>query len=389
MITVHGAFRNTLLRVADRVLTAIVPRARAPLRPAAPRVLVIRCDHLGDATLSTAPLQAIRDALQPSRMDVACGPWAASIFDGHPAVDAVLGVAAPWWLVRDRAGLVERGRAWFALAVFVLMIRRRRYDVGIDLRGDLRHFIWFFWLGGIPERVSSDRTGGAVFLTSCAPHRDDIHEVTRTLAIAASIGAASNGRPTVPKHTLTPARRAQLGLPPRFIAIAPRGASPNRQWPAGHVADLARLVFGQLGLPLVYIGSDADRLHAAQVGLAPGEGFMSLAGETTVEELIAILTEAELVVAMDSGPMHIAAALGVPIVAIWGPTPTDWLPYADDAIIVRSAQPCECTGLRRCRFTPGAGRCFQTMSGVMVFSAVQQQFAQRRRINSPTESVLA
>ena len=162
MIRVHGRFRNLLLHGADRVLSAVVPQARAPRRPAAPRVLVIRCDHLGDATLSTAALQGIRDVLQPSRMDVVCGPWATAIFEGHPAVDEILPVSAPWWLVRDRVPPGVRLRSWFSLIRFALFVRSRRYDVGIDLRGDLRHFLWFFGVGGIPERVSSDRTGGAV-----------------------------------------------------------------------------------------------------------------------------------------------------------------------------------------------------------------------------------
>ena len=384
MITVQGRFRNSLLCVADRFLSAVLPPARAPTRPAAPRVLVIRCDRLGDATLSTAPLQAIRDVLKPSRMDVACGPWAAAVFEGHPAVDEILTVAAPWWLPTDCAGLDDRGRAWLGLAAFVFRIRRRRYDIGIDLRGDLRHFVSFFTLGGIPERVSSDRTGGAVLLTSCVHHDEHIHEVARTLAIAAALGAAPTGRPIVMRRELSPIRRDELGLPSRYIAIAPRGAHPNRQWPPERIAELARLVFEQLGVPLVYIGGNADRDHASQVGLTADEGLLSLAGETTVPELIAVLAEAELVVAMDSGPMHIAAALGRPIVALWGPTPTDWLPYTDDVTIVRSAQPCECTG-RVCHFTDGAGRCFRTLPAAQVFAAVQELLTRGRASQSPDQ----
>lgn len=376
MITVQGRFRNSLLRGADRLLSAVLTPARAPQRPAAPRVLVIRCDHLGDATLSTAPLQAIRDALKPSRLDVMCGPWAAAVFEGHPAVDEVLPVVTPWWLPKDRAGFVARIRAWVGLVPSVLSIRRREYDIGIDLRGDLRHFIWFFGVGGIPERVSSDRTGGAVLLTSCARHEEGVHEVLRTLAIAAAAGAEPVGRPTLARRGLSAARRSELRLPARFIAIAPRGASPNRQWPAEHLADFARLVASQLGIPLVYIGSRSDRPHADDVGLTAEQGFINLAGETTVPELIAVLGEAELVVAMDSGPMHVAAAVGRPIVAVWGPTPTDWLPYTDDAVIVRSAEPCVCTG-RSCRFSSGAGRCFQAMTGAQVFATVLERLSPR------------
>ena len=373
MITVQGRFRNGMLRAGNAILSAVVPAAKAPVRPAHPRVLVIRADHLGDATLSTAPLQAIRDALAPSRLDVACGPWATAVFEGQPAVDEVLSVAAPWWRVGDREGFVDHMYAWFSLVGFVWRVRRRKYDIGIDLRGDLRHFVWFFSLTGIRERVSSDRTGGAMLLTSCAHHVEGRHEVLRTLAIAEQAGADPRGKPTLAAREVTEQRRTALGLPDRFIALAPRGASPNRQWPPEHLADLARLVFTRLGVPLVYIGSEADEAHAAAVGLRPEEGFINLAGRTTVAELIAVLSRAELLVAMDSGPMHIAAALGRPIVAVWGPTPVDWLPYTDDAIIVRSPVACACTGRRVCQFGPGAGRCFVAITGVQVFAAVEQQ----------------
>ena len=377
-----------MLRVANAILTAVVPAAKAPVRPAHPRVLVIRADHLGDATLSTAPLQAIRDALTPARLDVACGPWATAVFEGHPAVSEVLSIAAPWWLVRDRTSYAARVRAWFALVAFVWRIRQRKYDIGIDLRGDLRHFVWFFVLAGIRERVSSDRTGGAVLLTSCTPHVEGRHEVLRTLAIAERAGAEPIGRPTLADRELTHQRRSDLGLPERFVAIAPRGASPNRQWPPEHVAELARFIFTNVGVPLVYIGSEADAEHAARVGLGREEGFIDLAGRTTVAELIALLTRAELLVAMDSGPMHIAAALGRPIVALWGPTPVDWLPYADDAIIVRSPEACQCTGWRECRFGPGAGRCFLAITGAQVFAAVQEQLDREERSAYPAPRLL-
>jgi ADP-heptose:LPS heptosyltransferase len=374
MIAVQGRFRNTVLRVADRLLHAILPPARAPVRPKAPRVLIIRCDHLGDATLSTAPLQTIRDALKPSRMDVACGPWAAAVFEGHPAVDQVLTVAAPWWRAKDRDGVAAKVRAWLALAAFARRIRMSRYDIGIDLRGDIRHFIWFFGLGGIPERISSDRTGGAVFLTSCVHHDENLHEVARTLAIAAAVGAAPVGRPTLAARVLTPEVRTTLGIPSRFIAIAPSGTSPNRVWPSELVAAFVKLAFRELGVPVIYLGSDADRSHALQVGLGPEQGFISLAGQTSVEQLIAVLAEAELVVAMDSGPMHIAAALRRPIVALWGPTPAAFLPYSDEATIVRPPEGCPCTG-RTCQFTLGAGRCFRSIAGAVVFAAVRECLA--------------
>src|ERR1700727_64496 len=70
---------------------------RGPI-PAHPRVLLVRCDHIGDAVMATAVLRPLREALDPERLDVLAAPWSASVFEGNPAVDGVITYAAPWWL---------------------------------------------------------------------------------------------------------------------------------------------------------------------------------------------------------------------------------------------------------------------------------------------------
>src|SRR5262249_47224458 len=170
----------------------------APQIPDRPRVLVVRCDHIGDAVMATSVLKPLRDALNPSKLDILAAPWAAQIFECHPAVDEVLSFATPGWSAARGASPGERLRAWAALPSMIRGIKSRRYDVGIDLRGDLRQIALFLRLGGMPIRVSSDRTGGRTLLTHVWTNDPALHEVEKDAAIAAPLRAAGPLRPHLP-----------------------------------------------------------------------------------------------------------------------------------------------------------------------------------------------
>src|SRR5579872_3412107 len=92
--------------VVDRALSILAPLVaprHATSLPTAPRVLLVRCDHIGDAIMATPVLEPLRAALAPSRLDVLAGPWATSLFEQHPAVDHVIPYATPWWLAAREA----------------------------------------------------------------------------------------------------------------------------------------------------------------------------------------------------------------------------------------------------------------------------------------------
>ena len=133
--------------LADALLDLIAPvllrgTASSSL-PSNPRVLLIRCDHIGDSAMAAAVLGPIREALGASRLDVLAAPWAAALFREHPAVDEVITVTTPWWMATRGASRRDRAKAWGPLYAVVRRIRDGHYDVGIDLRGDLRQILFF------------------------------------------------------------------------------------------------------------------------------------------------------------------------------------------------------------------------------------------------------
>lgn len=361
------------LRAADAlasVVGAFLPKRHAI--PERPQVLVIRCDHIGDAVMATPVLRPLRDALQPSTLDVLAGPWAAPIFENHPAVDHVLTVATPWWSVARGAPLRARAAAWRSLPSVIAEIRARRYDVGIDLRGDLRQIVCFLTLGGIAIRVSSDRTGGASLLTHVWTHDASLHEVEKNVAIAGLLGAA--GAPSLAvcagceASTLVPEDVRQTG----YAVLALRGSVENREWPTEHAAEVVDLLARECGLVSVCVGSAADAPAVDRVAQCATAPVVNLAGRTTLPEAMSVLRGASVAIAVDSGPMHLAAAAGTPVVALFGPgDPRECGPWSTRAEVVALRAPCGCER-SRCELTRGPGQCMRAITPAMVMAAVRR-----------------
>ncbi|MES2178523.1 MAG: glycosyltransferase family 9 protein [Gemmatimonadota bacterium] len=373
--------------IADGLLSAVGPALwpRIPTRalPSSPRVLLIRCDHIGDAAMATAVLPYLREVLEPEVIDVLAGPWAAALFASRAEVDRVMSYAAPWWSSARGAGVIDRVRQWVRLPGVIRQIRAGRYDVGIDLRGDLRQIVFFLGLGGIPIRAGTDRTGGRSVLTHAWPFDAARHDVDKNFAMIAMLAGASEKAAVRvrrnPHDVRIPAEpppmlRERLAQPSeslRYMVLAMRGSAPNRAWPATHAAIVADGV-REMGFSVVLVGSAADASFAKEVGDAARRSVIDLTGRTAISDLDAVFTGATATIAVDSGPMHLASAAGCPVIALFGPGDARTCgPWSDRTMVLRSDVPCVCRN-PQCDFTSGPGRCMRSIEPEAVLTAVRQ-----------------
>jgi len=370
---------------ADAIASALAPllvrRNRSADIPASSRVLLIRCDHLGDAAMATSVLRPLRDALRPSVLDVLAGPWAIPIFEGHPAVDRVIPFAAPWWCAARGASATARFSNWLNLPRVVREVRSRKYDVAIDLRGDLRQIVLFLGLGGAPVRVSSDRTGGRSLLTHAWTHDASKHEVEKDFAIASLLGVVGTPRLDVPPPSVGAKRMSALvsdeATSRGYVVLALHGSEPNRSWPAANAAALADRLFNEFGFVSVCLGAAADARAGDDVATLANSPVTNLAGRTTITEALSVLQRAAVTVAVDSGPMHLAAAVGCPVVALFGPgDPRESGPWSTSARVVSEGAPCGCLN-RRCDFVEGPGHCMRAIDTETVIDAVRAVLSAR------------
>jgi lipopolysaccharide heptosyltransferase II len=378
MIEMRSPLKRSAAVIAERALRAAAPllvrRGDASI-PSNPRVLVVRCDHIGDAVMATAVLRPLREGLAAARLDVLAGPWAAPLFTGHPAVDEVIVYGTPWWSAARGLGLGVRLHAWGALPGVVRELRRRHYDVVVELRGDLRQIVCFTALSGAAVRVSSDRTGGRALLTHVWRYDRALHEVEKNVAIASLLVGAPTACPELPPAApLDEPVRQELATraPDGYLAMALRGSEPNRSWPAEHAAALARVVRDRFGLTSVYLGAAGDGTFAESIAESAGDALLNLAGRTTLPQTLTVLAGARAAAMVDSGPMHLAAAAGVPLVALFGPgDPAECRPWSARARVVAERAPCGCAN-PTCDFAPaGPGRCMQRIAVDAVLAALE------------------
>lgn len=312
-----------------------------------PRILLVKLSSLGDVIHTLPTLEALRLAFPQGHLTWLVEAVNAPLLAGHPALDEV------WSVPRLRFGQKPRRQDLKALGRVLRQLRSRPFDLVIDLQGLLKSALWVA-LATSPRKVGYDRTreGSYRVLTErLVPYDPEAHAVFRYLNLAHYLGAP----PAPPRFRLglNPSfdlTRFIPGVAPRKVAVLHPGARwPSKLWPAASWAGLADWLSRDQGLQVVITGSAGDRELAGDIAAHMKERALNLAGHTSLGELAGILQKACLAVTTDTGPMHLAAALGTPVVALFGPTaPWRTGPFGEGHQIVRLDLDCSPCFKRRC-----------------------------------------
>ena len=308
-------------------------------------ILLIRLYFIGDVLLSTPVINALKTAFPAARLSVLIKKRARGVLAGNPFVDEVVEYDGP---VRYHSPV------W--LGSLAARLRRARYDLAVDLTGDLRSS-WLLCAAEPGFRVGFNHAGCGFLLDRAIPYRASGHVVDHLLASVASIGALPAD--ALPRMFVGDAERAaarallaRLGLDDRrpFLAVCPGAGSALRRWPAERFGALAAAALDRSGLSTVVTGAgDEAPLADAVVGASRGAA-VSAAGATDLRALAALLGLARAFVGNDSGTMHVAASQGTPVVALFGQnTPELFAPRGAPSRVLWSRYPCSPCDARRCR----------------------------------------
>ena len=321
------------------------------------RILIIKPSAIGDVVHTLPVLAMLRKRWPAAHIAWLVTPACSGLLEGHPLLDEVI--------LFDRRGYAKSWRdlatAWRFFG-FQRSLRQRNFDLVIDLQGLFRSG-WLAWQTRAPMRVgfANAREFAPIFYT----HRIDVggpdqHAVSRYLKLAAAMGCDVS-EVTFPLHVTDEDRRHVEKLIDgvgRFAVLLPGANWPTKRWPIERFAALVGPLRERFGLATVVAGGPDDVklgdtiLPSPQPSPWKGEGArgaINLAGRTSLRQLVALLERAELVIANDSGPMHIAAALGRPLIAIFGPTnPIRTGPYNRLDTVIRIEIPCSPCYSRKC-----------------------------------------
>ena len=353
----------TLVDMLGSALFAVARMARRPFAKAAPakaddprRILLIQLDHMGDAIITTVMLPLLRRRYPQASIEVLCGPWNRELFAAIEEVDRVHVSRLNRFLRGDSRTLFNRF-AW-AGTVFLqgLRLRRRNYDLGIDVRGEFPQAL-MLWLAGIRRRLGWTSGGGGFLLTDTAPLLPDRPEVQSRLALLAELGiTAADCSETVPRFRPTAsARRSvarildELWMHERQtrVALHVSAGTTAKRWPVEHWRTLLQMLRdGMLrngGLQVFLVGGPGDReISQRLIGGRCLDGVVDLTGRLSVVELAALLERVDLLIGGDSGPAHLAAAVATPVVALLSGTNNhrQWQPCGTNVAVVRHQVAC-------------------------------------------------
>ena len=416
------------LRIYDRRERRLVAAADALLAPLAltrwfrrtppevpARVLCLRIERIGDLLMTLPALAALRAALPGAAIDLAVGSWNRDVAMAIPGIDRVETLDAAW-LARPATSATD-GRAGlgvFALARRTAAWRGRHYDLAINFEPDIRSNLALAAAGA--RRTAGFASGGGGALLDVPldydPSSHTADNALRLVEIAVgsrpsdreppagdalppederetSGGAASGSRRNALLDIPGTARAEAASLLQRFdgsllIGMHVSGGRAIKQWPEARFRDVATALVRDRSAAIVLTGTPGERAQTAIVREAlPAGRVLDLSGGAELLTVAAVLQRLDLFVTGDTGPMHLAHAVGTPVVAVFGPSdPARYAPRGPRDRIVRIDLPCSpCNRIRlppaRCvGHTPD---CLAGIETAAVLAAIDETLAGGRR----------
>ncbi|MFH0764444.1 MAG: lipopolysaccharide heptosyltransferase II [Candidatus Omnitrophota bacterium] len=315
------------------------------------KILIVRLDRIGDVLLSTPVIKNLRDAYPKSYIAFLVRPYAREIVQGNPYLDDVI--------VYDKAG---REKGLRGNLKFIRYLRKKKFDMAIILHPTKRaHLVAF--LAGIPVRVGYDRKWG-ILLTKRIPHTKQSglkHEIDYTLDILRYIGVEPEDRTLyMPVDTACETRvRGMMGdagiTDTDFcIAINPGASCPSKRWKTMNFARAADSLAKTYNAKILIISSEEDRMFAGEVAALMSRPHVNLAGKTGIGDVASVLRRVKLFVSNDSGPVHIAVAVGTPVISIFGRSdrglsPERWGPSGKRDVALHKDAGCGACLAHNCR----------------------------------------
>lgn len=342
-------------------------------------ILIVKLSAIGDVVHTLPSLSALRKHYPGAHIDWVVEEAAADLVRGHPYLDRVIVSRRRQWVKQLKRGAFgQPGREARAL---VGDIRRRPYDLVIDFHGLLKSAV-IVWLSRGRRKIGYDsmQEFSSLPLTEKIPEDMTKHAVDRYLDFARYLGADAT-----PVEFLVPvagentdrvdALLQDNGIAKEdvFIAVNPTALWQTKLWEDEKFAGLSDRLVSETGMKIVFTDSVPDNINRIQ-SLMRRES-VNLGGRTTLKDLACLYRRASFLVTTDSGPMHLAAAMGTRVCALFGPTdPSRTGPYGNNHIVVRKQMACSPCFKKTCRHLG----CMREISVENVLGQIKRNFLQEK-----------
>ena len=340
---IKNPVKRHVVSLVDSVGKLILGNRDGDCSEATKSILLIRLDHLGDVLLTTPAIRSLKKTFPQARITMVIKEWSLEAIKNNPRIDNII-VFNPFWTIASNEG--KRPEGVGGIYRLIRLLRRERFDLAIDFKGDARNIL-IAYLSGAKRRLSYGIRGGGFLLTDDIPYEAEIHEIDKNLRLLNRLGINSQDDEMELYVTDEDTARVEqilehkgVDLSHQTIALHYGGASPLKRWDMEKFITLAERIAEDNSANVLFFGGPYER-ETLQLSEKPEKGIF-LMPVLTVCQMAAAFKRCGLLVCNDSGPMHVGFAVGTPTVAIFGPTfPHRFGPKdVEKHRVVRSGLPC-------------------------------------------------
>lgn len=339
------------------------------------RILVIRADRIGDMILTTPIFKPLKERYPLAHITCLASTLSSQLIERNPYINSIIKYDPPWFdrpkknkLIRDYLNILS-------------LIRTQKFDMAIDLRGNIFNFFFLMLLAGIRQRVSFDAAFGAFLLTHTVPFIKGKHESDYFFDIVKALGGKPEPEPQ-PMLILSKEEKEyaenffssqNIAQEDIVIALHP-GAGQNRiykRWPEERYCELGKALVKRFKAKIIITGSKEEIDLASNIKNKIGKHAILAAGEIChLKHLAAVLKKCYVCIGTSTGTIHVAAAMGTPVIVLCGPEdPRRWRPLGNNHILIEKEVPC-----RPCReeICPYDGLCLKLISPECVLEVIER-----------------
>jgi ADP-heptose:LPS heptosyltransferase len=336
-----STWKTALVKIFDLLGSLVFRSLQVPIDwKSVKKVAVLRLDQLGDVILALPVLEVLAEALPNAQVDFVVEPAAKALVEMTHSRIHTRFFNAPW-LSKSK----PRFFPFKAVADLTAFIKEGGYDAVIDLRGDLHHIL-AMKRAKVPLRIGRPLTGGGFWLTHPVIRQPGLHEIEQNLDLLKKVGI---NIPEDKKYTqlfprddgqLQTAQQRLLGLTSPVVAIHATCAASAKRWPVTYWQKFIKKL--PQNLDVVILGTESEKTDIEAITKGCERKVIVAAGVFQLPELASFLKECKLFVGVDSGPAHIAAAVGTPVVSIFSGTnnAAQWAPRGPRVSLIQKHTPC-------------------------------------------------
>jgi lipopolysaccharide heptosyltransferase II len=340
------------------------------------RILCVRLDSMGDVLMTGPAMRALRQSLPGRSITLLTSPSGAEVAGMMPEVDEVIAYRAPWMkpepgTIQDDLSMIDRLRAGrFHAAVIFTVFSQNPLPAAM-----------LAYLAGVPLRLAHCRENPYALLTDWLPETEPEqgirHEVQRQLDLVAGVDCRTqdsrlairlSNEGMVAVQKLLEECGVSNGRP--WLAVHPGATAPSRRYPREGFAAVCRTLALEDGMGIVFTGSDQEKTLVADIQQQMEAPSVSLAGRLSLGQLAALLHEAPMLLSNNTGPVHLAAAVGTPVVDLYALTNPQHTPWQVESRVLSHDVPCRNCFKSIC--PEGHHLCLRGVGSESVVSAVRQ-----------------